>query len=124
MIETIVSHQHNLTLYKCYGDLKEAEINDIIQPYYTERTTLNLLWDFSEASMSDISSMFVRQITNKMRELVPAREKGKIAVIAPKDLEYGIARMFQILSDERRFPFKVKVFKYVGEACQWLLLEE
>lgn len=124
MIETVVSHQHNLTLYKCYGDLKEAEIHSIIQPYYTEEATPNLLWDFSEASLSSISSLFVRQIASKMREILSVREKGKIAVVAPKDLEYGMARMFQMLSDERRFPFNVKVFRYVGEACQWLFLEE
>ena len=124
MIETIVSRQHNLTLYKCYGDLEEAEINNIIEPFYRDETTHNLLWDFSEASMSGISSLFVRETAEKVRDLVPARKNGKIAVIAPKDLEFGMARMFQLMSDEKQFPFRVKVFRHVGEACQWLFVEE
>ena len=74
--------------------------------------------------MSGISSLFVRETAQKLRDLVPSRNNGKIAVIAPKDLEFGMARMFQLMSDEKQFPFSVKVFRHVGEACQWLFVEE
>jgi hypothetical protein len=124
MIETVVSRRHNLTIYKCSGDLSEAEISNAIQFLYNDQPTLHLLWDLSNASMDGISSTFVRKISTSVRERGIAVQDRKIAVIAPKDLEYGIARMFQILSNESRFPFKIKVFKYVGEACQWILEKE
>ena len=124
MIETLVSHQHNVTLYKCSGNLEEAEINKIMQPYYTGGITSNLLWDFSGASLRSISSLFVKQMASKMGNLIPVRENVKIAIIAPKDLEYGIARMFQMLSDDNKYPIRIKVFRYVGQASQWLLGNE
>jgi len=53
-----------------------------------------------------------------------SRQGGKTAVVAPKDLVYGLARMFQIMSDTDDFPFETRVFRSYEEAEQWLLEKE
>jgi hypothetical protein len=121
MIETIVYKKKGLTVHKCSGSLTEQEFRNAIQSFYKDPSTQNLLWDFSGASMDLISPAFVRQLHSMVRKLGSARRGGKTAIVAPKDLEFAMARMFQIMSDTNDFPFKIKVFRYYGEASQWLL---
>jgi len=71
MIETVVSNRHNLTIYKCSGNLSEAELSNAIQSLYNDQPTLNFLWDLSDASMDGISSTFVRKMSTSVRELNP-----------------------------------------------------
>ena len=55
-----------------------------------------------------------------MRRPGAARKGGKSAVLAPNDLEYGLAVMFRILSDKDGFPFGIGVFRSHKETGQWL----
>jgi len=124
MIETTVDKSQNLTIHKCSGSLTEQELVDTIESFYGGNPTLYTLWDFSNSSFDKISNEFLRQMFSIVQRGGSSRKGGKTAVIAPSDLEYGMARMFQIMSDTNGFPFEVKVFRYYGEASQWLFRKE
>jgi hypothetical protein len=121
MIETIVDEKKDLTIHKCSGDLTKQEILDTIHSFYGGDPTLYTLWDLSNASVNSFSSDAVRNIFTLIQRIGSRRQGGKTAVVVPEDLGYGMARMFQIMSDTNDFPFKIKVFRYYGEASQWLL---
>ncbi|HUT63528.1 MAG TPA: hypothetical protein VMZ04_06180 [Anaerolineae bacterium] len=121
MLEIIVDSEHELTIYRCSGCMTEEELTHILQSLYTGTFTLNILWDYSEASLEGISSEFVRQIHGRVQKLGSARLGGKSAIVATKELEYGLARMFQIMADENGFPLRIKLFRSIDEAHQWLL---
>lgn len=75
------------------------------------------LWDLSGATEVQIEA-------EAIKELARARsfEAGaKRAVVAPSDLAFGIARMFQLLHDEA--PEEVRVFRSEADARRWLGLE-
>jgi len=110
MIETTFHKDNDLSIIKCSGRLNEEEIRDTVQSFY-KRPTKNLIWDLSEASAEDISPEYVRWIQGLVKRLSVSRQGGKTAFVAPKDLEYGMARVFQILSDKEVFPLKVGVFR-------------
>ncbi len=120
MIETTVDNQNDLTIHKCSGNLTEQEILDTIHSFYESSLTKYTLWDYSNASMNNIPTKYVRKIFMLVKNRGFARQGGKTAIVTPKDLEYGFARMFQIMSDVNDFSFEIKVFRYVGEAYQWL----
>lgn len=124
MIKTTVYTEHNLTSFKCSGDLTEQELLDTIHSFYDGGPTLYALWDFSPASMNNVSSEAVRKMFTLIQRLGSARLGGKTAVVVSRDPGYGMARMFQIMTDVNDFPFKIKVFRYFGEASQWLLEKE
>jgi len=124
MIETIVDSKNDLTIHKCSGSLTEEGLINTIHSLYDGTPTLNIVWDFSDASVEGISSSFVRRLAKEVRELGAIRPGGKSAVVAPKDLIFGLARMFQIMTDEKGFPFTIKVFRSFDEAMQWLLANE
>lgn len=48
--------------------------------------------------------------------------RPKIAVIAPKDLSFGMARMFEAFSDT--VPFNFGVFREIDAALAWLGVPE
>jgi hypothetical protein len=124
MIETTVDKPNDLTIHKCSGVLTEQKLLDKIQTFYDSNPTLYTLWDFSHAATNSISQEAVRKMLALVQRVGPRRRGGKTAVVAPKDLEYGMARMFQLMSDDTDFPFEIKVFRYFGEASQWLFEKE
>jgi hypothetical protein len=121
MFEIVVDKQNDLTIHKCSGSLAEQKIIDTIESFYDGNPTLNALWDFSHASMNSISSDAVRTMFALVQRLGSRRQGGKTAVVVPEDLGFGMARMFQIMSDTDDFPFKINVFRTYDEAKQWLL---
>lgn len=121
MLEITVDSEHELTVYRCSGRMKEEELTHILQSFYSGTPTLNILWDYSDASLEGISSEYVRQIHARVLKLGFARQGGKSAIVATKELEYGLARMFQIMADENGFPLRIKLFRSIDEAHQWLL---
>ena len=118
MIETTVDDQHDLIIHSCSGSLTEKEFLDAIQSYYEKNPTRNVIWNFSKASLADIPSDFVRRSSEVVKRLGVARRNGKSAVIVSSDLEYGMARMFQIMTNSGEIPFTIKVFRYFGETTQ------
>lgn len=124
MIETIVDKKRNLTIQKCSGNLTTEEMMDVINTFYNSSPTEHTLWDFSNASTNKIPTDGVRAIFELVKNKGLARQGGKTAIVAPEDLGYGMARMFQIMSDTDDFPFKINVFRYYGDASQWLLGKE
>ena len=124
MIETIIYPKRKYTVQECSGDITTKELFDTAQSFFGDLYTPNVIWDFSKASLADIPSDFVRQSSEMVKRLGVARRNGKSAVIASSDLEFGLARMFQIMTDNGEIPFKIKVFRYFGEATQWLFEEE
>ena len=124
MAETIVDTQQDLTIHKYSGNLTEQGLLNSIQSFYEDSPSLYTLCDYSDASIDRLSMAFVRQLYSMVRKLGFARQGGKTAVVAPEDLKYGLARMFQIMSDTDDFPFETRVFRSDDEAKQWLLEKE
>jgi len=72
------------------------------------------LWDFREVERVEVS-------TAMLGALASARsyEAGvKRAMVAPSDLGFGMARMFQMLHDHA--PEEIQVFRSMEEAEAWL----
>ena len=76
--------------------------------------SLSQLADFSGATEILVSSEGVRALA----EANLYSPESKRAFVAPSDLQYGIARMFQILRDDR--PETIQIFRTREEAVAWL----
>jgi hypothetical protein len=124
MIETTVDVKRSIAIHKCSGNLTNKDMSDAINAFYVGSTNKYTLWDFSNASMNNIPIESVKQLIILEQKRASSIVGGRTAVVAPKDLEYGYARMLQIQSDTNDLLFKVGVFKTLEEANQWLLQEE
>jgi hypothetical protein len=79
-----------------------------------------VLWDFSKASLSRISSNQIETILDYIKQHAEKRAGGKTAIVVSKTLEYGMSRMIQTLSELISIPLEIKIFRSIEEAVQWL----
>ena len=75
---------------------------------------LDQLWDFSGVTAVEVASATIRQLARAR-----SFEAGvKRAVVAPSDVAFGMARMFQMLHEDA--PEEMRVFRASAEARRWL----
>lgn len=51
-------------------------------------------------------------------------EGMKIAIVAPRELLYGLSKIFEVLSDVENAPSTINVFRTMAEAKEWLHISE
>jgi hypothetical protein len=76
----------------------------------------NQLWDLREVSDVKVSSSTVRELA-EARSYEPG---ARGALLAPRNVTYGLARMFQMLHDKA--PEQTRVFRTLKEAEEWLAM--
>lgn len=74
-----------------------------------------LLIDLREANGVAVTSLGVRALSAQPLVLSPTSRR---AVVVPSDLGYGMARMYEMLRDERGGV--VRAFRDLGEARRWV----
>jgi len=80
---------------------------------------MNSLWDLSGASLDDFPTKDVRRVESFMRQFQEVRRGIKAACVCPQDLNFGLARMYEMLAQPgTRVEFRV--FRDMREAETWL----
>jgi len=80
---------------------------------------VDALCDFSAADTTPQLSE-LRELIGLLSERMPAAGPRKLAVIAPKPVTFGVARVFEDLVRLEGLPIRVKVFFERELAEQWL----
>jgi len=116
-----IHEQTGLTVYTALGSVTGGEIQNAIRDFYEHGpVTRNVLWDISFAELVELTADDVRAISRLPRQSLEKRAGGKTAIVAAKDLAYGLSRMYQSSSQREELPFEVKVFMDPGRARKWL----
>jgi len=85
--------------------------------------SFNLLVDLRRTDSSVRSSEALHKLANFVRrELASTAARPKIAVVAPEDISFGLARMYEVLSDT--VPWDFAVFRAPDAALAWLRVPE
>lgn len=103
------------------GELTDAEFKETANRYLLEPfAALPLgLFDLSDVTVMDVSAESVRDVARRVALHVdPRLEEGKLAIVAPRDLLFGMARMYEMLRNDS--PVEVRVFREREEAESWL----
>lgn len=123
-IEKQIDEARQLTVLTVSGEVTFVEMRRAIESFWeTPTLTLNVLWDYRQASLKNLSREdhegLVR-VGMKFRDRHAERTGGKTAIIASTELEYGINRASETMTQIEGYPFKVKTFRTVEEAEAWL----
>ncbi|MFC1883805.1 hypothetical protein ACFL2O_03445 [Thermodesulfobacteriota bacterium] len=81
----------------------------------------SVVWDFREAQF-DISSLDTQNIAQFILAHQPATPPLKVAFVTQRDLDFGLARVFDAYRDDPRTAFQV--FRDYEEAISWARLLE
>lgn len=78
---------------------------------------MSALWDFRDGDLTRLD----REAFERLAEVVgaaPGRLGAKIAIVVVKDVDYGIARMWQVYGEDA--PQQREIFRDMEKAQAWL----
>ena len=120
IIETIVDSQGDLSVFTVNGELTADEIIERVEEYYTKHPTKLVLWIMGDVDLSAITREGIERIIQIAKKNTGKRKEGKTAIVGSKDVEYGLARMYEAYTGFENLPYEYKIFKDVDEAKEWL----
>ena len=95
----------------------QATLQEILQSDQFPPDT-GTLWDLRELDFRTIDTPLEKRFIN-IRRKYPQRGRARLAFIVAGDLGFGMARMYEILSED--LPQEIKIFKNYSEGESWLL---
>ena len=113
--------EKQLTVFTVTGTPSFDEGMAVFKQFYEGKTTHNTLWDFRDASLVLVSSEQTEMMLDFIKQHSEKRAGGKTAIVAPADLEYGISRMAEMMSEIKYLSIKVKPFRSYEEAIEWVM---
>jgi hypothetical protein len=83
--------------------------------------SMNLLVDLRQSESAPRSSEVLRQFAGFVqKKFTKITTRPKVAVVAPEDLSFGLARMYEVFAHS--IPWDFEVFRAVDAALSWLAL--
>jgi hypothetical protein len=110
----------DLTIHDVAGPVSEEEMYDALENFYKREPTALLLWDMSQADVSQVTTETLQRFLRKSTQLGGSLQGGRTAVIASEDLQYGLARMYEAFAEIESAPYSFRAFRSRQEALQWL----
>jgi len=118
-IATVVSG--DVTVKKVIGALTVDEwLREMDNFYLGRHVTKNVILDLSRGSLKHVTYDNLRIITDHVRTYAHTRTGGKTAIVAPTDVDYGISRMFNALTEIEDIAFYTQTFRNFSEAAKWV----
>lgn len=83
---------------------------------------MGAIWDYSEGTIESLSSGDLKKLAAEIRKWVAANGPidYRVAVFAPKDIDFGLSRVYEALSEIQGNKFEFSVFRDLGKAIQWV----
>lgn len=124
MIETQLDKSKKLTIFTVSGKINARDFASAIRSFYTGEVTLYALWDLRKGEIESTD----KDVWNLARSVstlnLSHRRGGKTALVAGEGRPFGLARMYQLITETMALPFEVKVFTSIEEAHNWLGTED
>ena len=125
-IEYFVRPEHNLVVFVQTGRVPDDQFLNFYKSFFESDAfdlPLNILVDLRETSSSSRSpETLLRFAELAEKKLADVDNRTKVAVVAPRDTSFGLARMYEILSGPVDWDFVV--FRATAAALAWLGLPE
>ena len=99
-------------------EMREAVNERMANPDYAKG--IHVVWDLRAADFSSLESGRLRQVSAEAaRRLETGPSDARIAVIASGDLEYGMARVYEVYAGGD--PSRIRVFRTEEGVESWLI---
>lgn len=107
-----------IAIMACAGELglADAKQGALLLWESQESETVPVVCDLRSARLS-FSAVDIREIARFIHERQPEKPLPRLAVVAPRDLEFGLARMFETWREDRATD--VRIFRDYEEAVRW-----
>lgn len=113
--------EYNLAILVHVGKIPDDEFLAFYESLYKSDSfdpSMNLIVDLRKTDSSPRSTEALYRFAQSMRVTQGITTRTKVAVVAPKDLSFGLARMCQTFADS--VPWDFVVFRAMDAALAWL----
>jgi len=120
-IKTILDLDNNLTIFHCSGVVRTDVLMRVIKSFHDGEPTLNTLYDLTNFSVDHLGYKDLSGWCDFLMHKVNFEQRigGRAAIVAPTDIQYGIARIVESLLSLRA-PHEIRVFRSVSDAVKWI----
>ena len=112
----------NLRIHTITGIISTGKIMEHLRLFYKSpeyNPAMNSLWDLREADFTEVEPHEVRGLMEMVKGHWGKNDTAKSALLVTKDLDFGLARMYEMLMDGGTAG-SVMVFRDYNEAVEWL----
>ena len=120
IVETQIDSSASMTVHTVQGVITTKEILTVVDNYYKGTITKLILWNFLESELTPISAEDVRELASLTKKYCKSRPGGKTALVFGRLADYGIGRMFQVLSEISDDNVEFMPFNDMSSAVEWL----
>lgn len=113
-----------LTVYTVHGEIDQADFCAAIAESSSKAGTGLVLFDFSSGALAYQEKL---QAPDEPQPTFPSesdlevgKDAPKTALLAPNEIDYGLARLLLACSHTLRFPRQVRTFRSMSAAMRWL----
>ena len=121
-IKTEVDPSRDLTIVKASGKMTAHDFHEWIVDYYAGTITQLVVWDLTDADMSNIGIEDVLKNATYVKQVAAdQRTEGKTAVVADHDwIAMALSRYQQVFLEMSNIGIEMKTFIHMAEAMEWL----
>jgi hypothetical protein len=120
-INIISDATKNRTKFSVEGSITIIDVLNAIRNFYEGgAVTKNVLWDLTNGKAKEIQSSELENIVNLRKGFAHLRKGGKTAILAPADIEFGMSRMVELMTDFKEETIETRVFRTMENTKQWL----
>ncbi len=121
-VQTTIDTTTGIITHTVVGDLM---VEDIWEAFAVRtnhpdfKPGMSVLWDLREGNASSLTFDDIRRIAGQNKARL--RKSGvpyRVAFLAPRDIEFGLSRMYEMFSDASLV--ENRVFRTLEEARRWL----
>jgi hypothetical protein len=98
-------------------EIRSAKINLLVERDRTRRIEFAIV-DFQVASSLVLDTVDLRRIVELDRQLASFLPNACVAIVAPKDHMFGLARLWEAMVEV--IGWRTRVFRSAADACPWV----
>ena len=126
-INVFIDENKSLMVRKAVGHITVDEIMATYaktagHPHF--KSGMDVIWDLSQAEVGHLSTQDLRSLSELIRNQDQQNWRGaqfKVAIAAPKELNFIVSSTFCILGEIEDLPITVRVFRTFRKAVSWIL---
>jgi len=122
-VDKHIEAEKGLAIYKVNGELSAGELLRLNNKLLTGQSTEKIVFDFMNGSLKNISPEVFKQEIIGSKSRTEKRKEIKVAIIAKKDIDFGLGRMYAAYIEMEDIGVNISVFRTRSEALKWLGLE-
>jgi hypothetical protein len=115
-----IDRKKNLTVFKITGRVPFDDFRESILEYYKSGITDLVMFDLREAEGrgETFSNEQIFGLANFLENVREGRAKGKTALVATKDVVFGMCRMLEAYMSANKIIFRT--FRTMDDAVKWI----